>query len=55
MAYNKAEMKEVDYNTYCELCKFEDNLDWKEPCDTCLCTSVRPGTNKPEKFEEKEG
>ena len=50
---NPAEMKEVDFKNYCPLCHFEKIAEVKEPCNTCLCTSMRPGTNKPEKFKEK--
>lgn len=58
--YN-SEFKEVQFDKYCELCKhyehkFPDqnfSFEAQEPCNTCLETFMREGTEKPEYWEEK--
>ena len=46
--------KFVAFETYCKRCKYGDLDEWKDPCNDCLAIGAREGTQKPEKFEEKE-
>ena len=53
-----SELKEVRFDIYCATCKYQ-NLDVDqvdvtkstEPCNTCLETGMREGTEKPEYWE----
>lgn len=44
--------KEVRFDIYCQKCTHYDTQDEDEPCNTCLSTGVRYGTEKPELYEE---
>jgi len=44
--------KEVAFALYCPRCVNKDLEGFKSPCNECLEVSMRPGTSKPEKFEE---
>jgi hypothetical protein len=46
--------KFVSFEAYCKKCKYEKLDGWKDPCNECLKVGGRYGTQKPEKFEEKE-
>jgi hypothetical protein len=46
--------KFVEYEKYCNQCKFKDTPDDEEPCDECLTISGRLYSHKPEKFEKEE-
>ena len=37
----------VDFNTYCQNCKFKDKEDWKDPCSTCLSIPTNTNSRKP--------
>lgn len=43
---------EVDFNTYCKLCKNKDVLETDEPCDSCLTQGWNWNTSKPINFVE---
>lgn len=45
------ENKEVDFHYYCERCINRDTSETADPCNECLDTPVRIGTEKPLKFE----
>lgn len=44
----------VDFETYCQNCKFKDKEDWKDPCHTCLSMPTNTNSRKPYYFEMKE-
>lgn len=46
--------KIVDYDPWCDQCKYKDTLGTEEPCNECLSTPARMGSRKPVKFEEKD-
>lgn len=50
------EIKEhiVDFNIYCQKCKYKDKEDWKDPCHTCLSIPMNYNSRKPVNFEEKD-
>lgn len=50
-----SKMKEVDFKTYCKICKFKSKEDYEDPCNSCLEVPMREGTFKPEKWEKKPG
>ena len=55
--------KEVRFDKYCSACKHyaqkypnaDPPVSWEaqEPCNTCLETGMREGTEKPEYWEDK--
>lgn len=47
-------MKEVSYDLYCELCKYKDLEEFKDPCNDCLDTPSREGTHIPIRWEGKD-
>ena len=38
---------EVDFNTYCKLCKYKDVLETDDPCNECLDHGWNWNTSKP--------
>lgn len=48
--------KFVEFNLYCDRCKYKDVKDenGEEPCNSCLAEPVNLNSSKPIKFEEKE-
>ena len=50
-----SDFKRVEFDTYCEVCKYfdKDALDW--PCNICLANSLNFNSNKPIKWEKKDG
>lgn len=42
----------VEFDKYCDKCKYHDLPEEKEPCRECLLTSVREGSRRPEYFVE---
>lgn len=42
-----AELKEVEFEKYCEKCTHWDKEDWVDPCSECVCTCYREGTEVP--------
>lgn len=45
--------KFVDFEKYCETCEYEKKKDTDDPCNECLDTCAREGTDKPEMWREK--
>ena len=45
--------KEVRFDIYCQTCKHKDLNEVKDPCNDCLAVSIREGTEKPDRWEEK--
>ena len=45
--------KEVLFNKYCPLCKYEKVEEVKDPCNDCLAQGALLGTEKPLYFEKK--
>lgn len=43
----------VEFSKYCDICKYKDLPETKDPCNECLGVPARYGTEKPEKWEEK--
>lgn len=48
-------MEMVEFNKYCGKCKYESQLENEFPCDECLENAFNYGTDKPVKYEEKDG
>lgn len=44
----------VDFDTYCQNCKFKNKEDWKDPCHTCLSMPTNTNSRKPYYFEQRE-
>lgn len=45
--------KFVAFDKYCPKCKYHDKSSMQEPCNTCLETGARIGTEVPEEFVER--
>lgn len=45
--------KIVEFDKYCEKCRFKDKKESDEPCHECLIYPVNENSKKPVKFEEK--
>lgn len=45
--------REVRFDKYCELCKYKDLDDVKDPCNACLDAPFNEYSHKPICFEEK--
>lgn len=43
----------VDFNTYCETCKYKDLEEFKDPCNDCIQVPVRESTRVPEFWTKK--
>lgn len=46
--------KEVYFDQYCKICKFEKNKETDEPCDECLNEPVNVYSHKPVCWKEKD-
>ncbi|MCI8992261.1 MAG: hypothetical protein HFG80_05960 [Eubacterium sp.] len=44
----------VDFEKYCETCKYVKKKEVEDPCNECLEVGAREGSGKPERWEEKE-
>lgn len=44
----------VDFNTYCETCKYKNLEEFKDPCNDCIEVPVRESTRIPECWVNKE-
>ena len=42
--------KEVDFCTYCKVCKYRDNKEADDPCYDCLAEGANEHSHKPIKF-----
>ena len=49
------EYQEVNFHKYCALCKHKDTEHTDAPCCECLEEPVNLYTDRPVKFEKKEG
>lgn len=47
------DLKEVNYDKYCDLCVHEDKDEREWPCFACLANDARVDSHKPEYFEAK--
>jgi hypothetical protein len=45
--------KEVYFDQYCKLCKYQALTEDKDPCDECLDNPVNTDSHKPVNFKEK--
>ena len=45
--------KEVRFDIYCPKCENKSKKDTDEPCNTCLETGMRFGTEKPDLYKEE--
>lgn len=43
--------KEVDYYTYCQLCKYHGCLENEDPCWDCLAEPTNINSHKPVEFK----
>lgn len=50
-----SDFKKVEFGTYCEVCKHFDKDDLEWPCNICLANSLNFNSNKPIKWEKKDG
>jgi len=46
--------KMVDFETYCQKCKYWSTDETEGPCNECLEHPTRLYSSKPEKFESKQ-
>lgn len=44
--------KIVEFDKYCDRCKYKDNPAVEDPCNECLDNPVNEDSYKPVKFEE---
>ena len=49
----EGDYKEVDFDTYCPLCKDWETSVEEDPCFECLDEPVNVDSHKPVNFEEK--
>lgn len=47
----ESDIRFIDFDKYCPVCKFKDVCESDKLCDSCLETPAREGSEKPEKFE----
>ena len=47
------DVKIVEFDKWCEKCKYYDKKESEDPCWDCLCNTVNFASNKPTKWEEK--
>jgi len=45
-------MKIVDFDQYCPICKHTSKEVYEDPCYDCIGVAARQYSHKPEKFEE---
>lgn len=45
--------KIVDFDKWCEKCKYYEKSESDDPCWDCLCDPVHYASHKPTKWEEK--
>ena len=46
-------LKIVNYDIYCQTCKYKDLDGIEEPCNECLDNPVNEDSKKPVKYEEE--
>ena len=49
-----SDLREVNYEKYCDICKHADCPEHEDPCFECLDNPLNYYTEKPVKWEEKE-
>lgn len=42
----------VEYDKYCDSCKYKDTKSTEDPCDECLGSPVREASRKPINYKE---
>ncbi len=47
-------MQFVDFQKYCQCCKYGEKRDIESPCNECLDVCARESSSKPERWKEKE-
>lgn len=47
-------LKIVEFNAYCNSCKYRNNSEEKFPCDECLNISSREDSRRPEYYMRNE-
>lgn len=47
------EIKIVEFDKYCKLCKYTNMNEDSDPCHECLGNPTRPNSHKPVMFKEK--
>lgn len=46
--------KFVNFEKYCQMCKYSDTSPTADPCNDCLAVGAREGTEEPVEFKENE-
>ncbi len=49
-----SQLKEVNFETYCPICKYWNDGDESAYCDECLEESMREGTRVPLRYEAED-
>lgn len=49
----QTETKEVYFNEYCKMCKYQLTKETEDPCNECLTSPSNIDSHKPILFEEK--
>lgn len=49
-----SDLREVNFEKYCGICKYADCPEHEDPCFECLDNPLNYYTEKPVKWEEKE-
>lgn len=49
-----SQLKEVNFHKYCRKCENRGVKDYDDPCNTCLETGMRKGTEVPTKWKKKD-
>lgn len=49
-----SQIKEVRFDIYCEKCKDKRTKEFKDPCNQCLETAMRIGSEVPVHFKARE-
>lgn len=49
----QTEIKIVEFDKYCKLCKNQLVVETEDPCNECLTTPVNIESHKPVMFEQK--
>lgn len=51
---NSCKCRIIDFEKYCNKCKYEELKDYEDPCNECLDHGVNYESEKPVKFKEKD-
>lgn len=47
----KIEYREVDFNKYCNICKYRDTPEIEDPCNECLSNAFNLYSDRPVEWE----